>query len=269
MNKALFLDTSIQISKRISQKNEVDRIKSVEKGFDLIVSSSYVLLEFKKSFIQDCIWLHRNLRELKSFGLVHYRLSALGAHIGHNRKRSTVSAVLASYFISNKNESSLDKDIAESVEVFLENVLDDIIDNFKESCDHISDEIHCVRAFEQPKQLRNGSFQARVADCKATKINCKLNTFFEKNKNNFKKIHNFIRENKSDQKKPSELNRIATAIEIGLDDSKQLCETRHCSSLGDALVAVEAVHYKNLITKDIDQSEVICEAIDLNSILIN
>ncbi len=48
-----------------------------------------------------------------------------------------------------------------------------------------------------------------------------------------------------------------------------MCNSDQCKRLGDALIAVEAIYFEELFTKDVDQSEVICKPIKLKSSLLN
>ncbi len=59
--KPLFLDTSIQISRKCADETEINKIKDVLNKHDFICTSSFVRLEFKQSHIQDLVYLHRSL----------------------------------------------------------------------------------------------------------------------------------------------------------------------------------------------------------------
>ena len=268
----LFLDTSIQILRKGNDANEISKIDDAIGKHDFISTSSYVRLEFKQSYIQDLVYLHRNLVEQKSIIRVLQIGKGLTAHVGHIRKISAIFEALIGTFASIKSfhsDDNVDKDMAETIELYLETILEDIWEWFnKESVDHVSDATECIRSKESPKK-KTLTFDVRVKKCKSKKIRCNLNKFFKEKEIEFKAIRDYIN-NLDDTKKhkPDELKKIAAIIDQGLVDADSLCNSSECRGLGDALVAVEGLHFKEIFTKDKDQAQVISKAINLKSSLL-
>ena len=63
MTDLLFVDTSIQVSKVLGSKEQKARILARLGRADNIITSSYVLMEFNRRVISDCIWLHKLMKE--------------------------------------------------------------------------------------------------------------------------------------------------------------------------------------------------------------
>lgn len=270
--KPLFLDTSIQISRKCADETEINKIKEVLNGYDFICTSSFVRLEFKQSHIQDLVYLHKILVAEGTFSGAVYRTKMLNAHPGHHRKISNLLDAVCKYFASTNSFSSedyFDKDLAEKIAVYLEIIIEDSWDWFETNVMHISEDTGCVRSKVPPNKGAK-YFDARIQKCKSEKIYCTLNKFFEKKKDAFKAILDYIKYlDDSEKKKPDELNKIALTIEEGLKNPDYMCNSDQCKRLGDALIAVEAIHFEELFTKDVDQSKVICKPIKLQSNLLN
>ena len=64
---AVFLDTSIQIARRLREAAMCDRIKSRLQRYSLRVSSSIVLQEFKNRVLRDVAYLLSKLRQTNSY----------------------------------------------------------------------------------------------------------------------------------------------------------------------------------------------------------
>jgi len=271
-NKALFLDTSIQISRKSWDEEELKKINEMINNYIFPTTSSYVKLEFKQSHIQDLVYLHRNLVMEQSFAHIFLKIHKLNAHPGHKRKLSNMSEALAGFFTETKSftsDGNLDKELAEKIVLYLEIVIEQIWDWFDNSVKYVSDFTGCIRAKEPPKK-KTLVYDATIKKCKSRKIYCKLNTFFKDREEDFKKILSQIRQlDDSKKNKPEELNNIASVIEEGLKNPDKLCDRSLCQKLGDALIAVEASHFKELFTKDIDQSEIISPSIGLKSNLLS
>ncbi len=270
--KPLFLDTSIQVSRKSFDEIEANKINDVLNGYGFICTSSFVQLEFKQSYIQDLVYLHRILVVEKTFSGALYKTKSLNAHPGHYRKISNLLNALCNYFADTKSFSSgddLDKVLAEKIALYLEIIIEDSWDWFGSGVKHISEDTGCVRS-KVPPTKKGKHFDARIQKCKSEKIYCTLNKFFEKKKDAFTAILDYIKSlDESKKKKPDELNKIVLTIEEGLENPDNMCNSDQCKRLGDALIAVEAIHFEELFTKDVDQSEVICKPIKLKSNLLN
>ncbi len=270
--KELFLDTSIQISRRSSDEDEIKKITKVLNEYEATCTSSYVRLEFKQSHIQDLIYLHKNLVKEKSITKIFRIIKGLNAHIGHKRKLGNMMEALCAHFAGIKSfssEDNFDEDLAEKVALSLELALENIWEWFEKSVTKISDCTECIRAKEAPKKLTY-VFEARVKSCKPSRMHCKLNSYFKEKEKEFIQIRDYIKGlDDSKKKKPDELNGIIEAIETGLKNPDDLCNTPVCRKLGDALIAVEAMQSKEMFTKDVDQSEVICKSLGLSSKLLS
>lgn len=270
--KPLFLDTSIQISRKGFDGTEINKIKDILNEYDFVCTSSFVQLEFKQSYIQDLVYLHRTLVIEKTFSGALYVTKNLNAHPGHNRKISNLLTSLCICFAGTKAfscEDDFDKVLAEKIALYLEIIIEDSWDWFERDVAHISKETGCIRS-KVPPIKKAKYFDARIKKCKSEKIHCTLNKFFEKNKDAFNAILDHIKSlDDSEKKKPSELNKIVLTIENGLKNPDNMCNSDQCKRLGDALIAVEAKHFEELFTKDVDQSKVICKPINLKSNLLN
>lgn len=270
--QSLFLDTSILISRKGENSNEITKINKFIKEYNFISTSSYTRLEFKQSYIEDLVYIHNILVNKCSYSELLFRQGGLGGHRGHARKISNISTALGGFFKPANNfysGSKDDRDLAEKIALYLELIIENSWETFEDSVDHLSDSTKCIRSKEPPKK-KKFVFDNKIKRCKSEKIHCKLNEFFEKKRRDFVAIRDYINKlSDSEKKNPPELNKIVLTIEEGLGNSDNLCNTAQCRRLGDALVAVEAIHFKELYTKDVDQAKVVCKPIQLKSNLLN
>jgi len=87
MTDLLFVDTSIQVSKVLGSKEQNARILARLEQADNVVTSSYVLMEFNRRVISDCIWLHKLMKGTPVFAYLLRRIVQEGFG---RQKQSTI-----------------------------------------------------------------------------------------------------------------------------------------------------------------------------------
>ena len=76
MTSEIFLDTSIAID-RIFNPETQRAIEAILDDEKVISTSTYVLMEFKRTVLKDCIYLHSMIEEEESLTAVYYRLKEI------------------------------------------------------------------------------------------------------------------------------------------------------------------------------------------------
>ena len=238
-SRVALLDTTIQVD-RMKTGVRARQIESVLKTFDLKVTTSIALLEFKATVIQECVFLHNLLRRVGRLSAVQdliverkYRQTSLRTHILHNWVN-----VHASSFATPEDEDSR---LARKARQNLENIIPRLYDWFIRSVDEVlRDPINCTRADERPVKKRV-AFETNLPVCR-------------RGQNKFCSIEEFIRQNgaglgaglrahlgkTADQEGSTQLVRACELFESVQQDPKCELSNGDCRRGGDCLIALEA-----------------------------
>lgn len=97
--------------------------------------------------------------------------------------------------------------------------------------------------------------------CKRTQKRCRLDDFFEENRDVFSSIKNAIDALPPD-KMTDELRGFSEVIEQALEDPPCLLDYhRGCKRLADAIIAVDSLDYRNMFTQNVFESQVLTEVL--------
>jgi len=238
--RVALLDTSVQIDRK-KMASRAAHVEAILSAFDVTVTTSICLLEFKATLIQECITIHDNLRLRKRFTVVRdsllekdYRQLSLRTHIFNN-----LLDIYASSFDMTEQE---DERLATKARLNLEQIIPQLYDWFvQESADAVlRDDIQCTRAEERPDKRGRVSFRPNLPRC-------------VRGKNKECRVEAFIRDH-ADFIQPALRMLLA---QLGEDESRQLaqaCELfervvdspelelsrSDCRRGGDCLIALEA-----------------------------
>ena len=179
--KRIVLDTTIQLD-RIKTPARREHIRALLQGYDLVFSTSIGQLEFKATFIQECITIHSRLcRAGVRFTRIRDEMiesnhpqAKLRGHIFNNFLQ-----VWGSAFRPLTVEK--DREMAERAKLLLEIKIPRVFDAFAKQVDGVlRDRIGCDRSIERPT-LRNATFTPNLPKCKrGTNKTCNVETMIRK-----------------------------------------------------------------------------------------
>lgn len=259
-NKALFLETTIQIGRFLSTHDNMNKINEVLSKYMEISSSSYVKMEFKGRLIQDLVYLYNDvLVDAEDFGDAFQRLSKL--HSVHNkRKINVIIASFAKFFIEENQEEisgELGKELLEIAISYFRQIIESLWEDFDNKVNKLLDGTGCFHAKNRPV-FKNGTFDNTMKRCKSSKRKCKIVDFFIQNKNAFQKIYKeFLQINELDeeQKKAKEI------LEKALNHPENISEWKNCRGCGDAIISVEVPQNALLFTTNVKHFRPICSVL--------
>ncbi|MEW4264484.1 hypothetical protein Q0N30_12390 [Priestia megaterium] len=239
----VFLDTTIQIDRYYTLKQDKEKINK-ELENKTLISSSYVLGEFVAAFIADAILFHKTLSDEASAtpmeALIRFSTIASNRPRSYNRIHKLLSNIGAD--INNKEKVKL------RLEMFIENLF---IERFK-SLDIYINETGCVRA--NPQIKKNGNLYELDHGCsQRKKPKCDIKAFLELNHNEVADIIS--------NKEPKDIAENLNEISAG----KKQPVGRACWGIGDAVIALEMPDEKVVLyTTNEKDYKPICKSINKN-----
>ncbi|MBC8521566.1 MAG: hypothetical protein H8D26_06215 [Methanomicrobia archaeon] len=240
----LFLETTIQIERIFGRKSEdiFEFLRDKE-----VLTSNYVLMEFKKTIIKDCTALYTYLKEEKSLSNTFKRLARLRSH--EHRIASRIFLIL----------SELTKDTKEDEKILekLEDLIESELLEYFFYMVNVIDETKCGLANEEVHKNETYSLNLR---CRRNEKNCEIEEFVARNKEEFKKLLNDLQAHK-------EFERSCRVIEEILKDCEKARGKTNCWKLSDFIISIEAPKNYKIFTTD-HHYEQICNSLDKDILLL-
>lgn len=242
----LFMETTVQADKFLGKRTKKQYIAGVCRDKHLI-SSTYVLGEFKSNFLKDMTALYNLVADSDDIRDAMIRFEETFSKRISNRMNKLFANIIAECGIDDKEE------ILEMIEMYIENIL---IKRFKQGINKILiDDTKCCRSLAVPKKV-DGVWTIDVKCSKKMKPKCRIKEFLLiKNTNNIKKISSM----------PKELKKVEDTVRKILDE-KDLPYGNNCRTLGDTIIALEAPEDSRIFTTNIRDFKPICAKIGKNII---
>ncbi len=237
LSRAL-LDTTVQVDrvKCGSRKETLDRLISAF-GFKFVASLSVV--EFKATFIQECITIHNQLR-INGARFTRVRDSLLEKNHPQKGLRSHIFNNFINVFAPSSFDVTLEQDqqLAEEARLLLENQIPEVFRWFSshESVDSVlRDKLRCDRALEPPVK-KTAAFGTNLPVCRrGVNKTCRVETLI---RDDSPKLVNGLG---TAILESSQLSRAATVFDsVHLDPNREL-SVEDCRRAGDCLIALEAL----------------------------
>lgn len=259
-NRKLFLETTIQIDRFSADPEKKDKIDKIISQFIQILSSTYVKMEFRRRFIQDLVYLYNEaLLGAETFADVFARIDKLHSEF-HKRKIKGIIASFYRFFSDTKDEKisgTLGKVILEKAREYFKQIILAAWESFDFGINTILNEINCYHGLRGPVQ-KGGKFDNRMSKCKKADIRCKIQEFFIRNMETFRKIYDkFSQMDCLD----SEQQKMKNILEKALKYPQNMADRQNCWNCGDAIIAVESPTDAVLLTTNIKHFEPICSEI--------
>ena len=176
-DRRALLDTTVQVDRQKMPARR-ERIADILAGFGFTFSTSISLLEFKATVIQECIFLHNELRR-PGARFTRVRDRVLESNHPQAKLRGHIFNNLIGVFAPGtafQVEEAADRRLAEQARLSLENVIGPLYDWFlnESAHSHLTDRIGCTRAAERP--VRDGRvFATNLPNCKRGRNkNCRV-----------------------------------------------------------------------------------------------
>lgn len=240
----LFLDTTIQIARLFSHLNLVANIERTVEQSDEIVTSTYVLKEFRARVCRDLVYYYNVLREDCRMSYLFYRNVRLPKQ--QQRRKQMFLEFQGSFWIEGRfmqEDGSVsdqgDREIAERLKLWLRSAIEDWWDWFHESVDLISDETGCIHAKFGARRIGD-TYDCSIRQCDSN--DCQIVSFFRDRRREVEQIVDHLC-TLSSERLTNELEQIRDILCVILpllDQEDIVFEGRDCHKCGDAIIMLEA-----------------------------
>jgi hypothetical protein len=240
----LFLETTIQIE-RIFGRTSKDISEFLRDKEAL--TSNYVLMEFKRTILKDCIVLYSFLKEEKGLEDAFRRISELKDY--EHRTASRISLILSK--LSENNTLEYEKVLNKLEDLIESELLEYFFYRVK-----LIDETKCGLANEEVHRNETYSLNLR---CRRDEKKCEIEEFVERKREEFKKLLNDLQTHK-------EFESSCKVIKEILEDCEKARGRKNCWKVGDFIISIEAPKNYKIFTTD-HHYEQICNSLDRDVLL--
>ena len=185
------------------------------------MTSKYVLMEFKRTILKDCIVLYSFLKEEKSLEDTFRRLSELRGY--EHRIASRISLILSN--LSENNTMEYEKALTK-----LEDLIESELREYFFYGVDVIDETKCGLANEE---MQKGETYSLTLRCKRDEKKCEIDDFVERKRNDFKNLL-------TDLQTYEEFEGVCNVIEEILEDCEKARGRKNCWKLGDCIISLDA-----------------------------
>ena len=233
---AIFLDTSIQIARFFREKRMKNRIEERLSNYDMVVSSSIVLQEFKRRVLGEAYYLLNQLNDKGSY-------QAVKRHISHvlpkeqKRKQQICLQMLETVFeISEANDAEL----TERAIRYLRDLLKFGLAAFRQSVGHLIKGTDCYLSRQSVVEIKPYErYEIGEKRCSKVKNLCPILGFLSENSELCKDLLDFLKIVPENQQ-TGEIKKSVAFLNEYLQGKIDVREKDPCLTVGDLLIALES-----------------------------
>lgn len=235
------METTVQADKFLGKKSRKQHIQTVCKDNNLI-SSTYVLGEFKSNFLKDATALYNLVADSDDIRDAMIRFEETYSKRISNRMNKLFANIITICGIDDKEE------ILETIEMYIEDIL---LKRFKEGVDKLLiDNTKCDRSLAIPEKI-DGVWTINVKCSKRAKPKCNIKEFLlDNNLDNIKRITAM----------PEELKNVENIVDKIIKKS-DVPYGNNCRTLGDTIIILEAPKDCKIFTTNVKDFKPICEKV--------
>lgn len=254
----LYLDTSIQIERKICPPPKKEELNEILALAGNLFSSTYVKMEYRRSLVRDFVYIFNRLNDSENLGEVLYKINQLPPF--QQRRINRMIGGLAECFLDQNESISASKgeEFLEKAYHYFKPLIEFSMEEFDDSVDSVENQTDCYIAKGVPT-LKGKIFDNKISHCRPGEINCKIVEFFKVNINHFKKILDML---SKQQNLDSELEKMKNILEKAIKHPVNMADYRNCWKCGDSIIAVESKEDYIIFTKNEKHFYPICKAIN-------
>lgn len=259
---AIFLDTSIQIARFFREKGMKKRIEERLSTYDMVVSSSIVLQEFKRRIMNEALYLLKQLNDKGSYSAVKRHISHV-LPVQYRRKQQICLQMLETVF---EMDEENDAELTERALRYLRDLLKFGLATFRQSIGHLIRGTGCYLSNQSVLEIKAyEKYEIGEKKCSKVKEYCPILEFLSEHSELCKKLLNFLNVI-PEGLQTSEIKNSITFLNEYVQGNIDIREEDPCLTVGDLLIALESNYIPNFYTMNYLESQYFCKA--LNQTLI-
>lgn len=237
-----FIETTIHIDKIFEESKRRSEIwKNIRENRS--ITSTYVLMEFKRRVILSCILLYNICKEENGRAEAERRLS---------KEYSGRTVKMALKILARLDEGNVLNN--EKVLLRLRRYIRwQLMDWFMRDMEVLLDETECELARESVKEME-GDFTANIR-CNKKFCQCNLPIFLSRHITEIKKINEMLKTEK-------EFNSLCSCLEKTIKDLESSKGERMCWTLSDLIICLESPEDARIYTSNISHFEPLCRIVN-------
>lgn len=263
---AIFVDTSIQIARFFREKSMKDQIEERLSNYDIAVSSSIVLQEFKRRVLNEALYLLNKLNDKGSYQKVKRHIEH-GLPIQYKKSRRKQQICLQTLETIFELGETNDAELTERAIRYLRDLLKFGLTLFRQSLGHIIEGTNCYLSRQSVIELKPYErYQIGEKRCSKVREHCPILEFLSGHNELGRNLLNFLETISEDQQTIEIKNSIVFLNEY-LHGTIDVREKDPCLTVGDLLIALESNYIPNFYTMNYVESQYFCKALKQNLIV--
>jgi hypothetical protein len=259
---AIFTDTSIHIARLLREPEMKKIIKQRLTSYDLVVSSSVVVQEFKRRVLPEAIYLMINqLNHRGSYQKVRRHVTILPDE--WKRKRQICFGMLDKIFETVGKTD--DSELTERAKRYLHTLIKHGVKYFQSKVDHVIPGTNCYLS-KLPVKVKKPYKKYEPIETKCSKVSplCPIVDFLKEKIELCKQLLGHL---SNLPNKTKELESTLEFLRGFVTNPDAVHEKDPCYCVGDLLIALESYNIPDFYTMNYKESKVFCDILDQNLIV--
>lgn len=259
---AIFPDTSIHIARLLREPEMKQIIEHRLASYDLVVSSSVVVQEFKRRVIPEAIYLINQLNKRGSYQKVRRHVENLPD--GWKRKRVICLGMLSKIF-ETVGESD-DAELTDRTKRYLHTLIKHGVTYFKSKLGHVIPGTECYLSKLPIKvKERYKRYEPIEKNCSKVSHLCPVTDFLTEKIELCKQILKYL---SALPDKTIELEDTIEFLRAFIANPDGIHEKNPCYCVGDLLIALESDNIPDFYTMNYKESKFFCDVLNQNLIIL-
>ncbi len=259
---AIFTDTSIHIARLLREPEIKKMVEQRLASYDLVVSSSVVVQEFKRRVMSDAIYLINQLNQRGSYQKVRRHVEILPDK--WKRKQQICFGMLNEIFETVGRVD--DSELTERAIRYLHTLIKHGITNFKRKLGHVIPGTECYLS-KLPIKVKERYKRYEPIETKCCKVFplCSVADFLKEKIDLCKQLLEYLSDLPD---KTKELESTLGFLREFITNPETIHKKNPCYCVGDLLIALESNKIPDFYTMNYKESKFFCDVLDQNLIVL-
>lgn len=247
----IFLDTSIQIARKVHRPEIQHSITNRLRQHQEIVSGTVVRQEFKRRLLKEAVYLLKQLDERKSYEKVHRHVLDTLAPLQYRKMKICLDLLVT------VDEEDEDEDRFDRTRLMLRDLIKNGIDTAEAHLTSINKSSGCACAHQPILEKKPFvRYELGTDRCSKVKEKCGIRAFLNAHRELLLRLHDYLAAvPDNDASKTAELKSAQSFIRRYLDAPDGVENEDPCLKVGDLLIALESVGCSTIYTMNVRETQ--------------